>query len=108
VVGDNLAFADLNRRGVDLDRFDHTELAQVADVIVGCPRDDAGGALGAGAEAQDCQQVGRRLMGKLGVELDVEMVVLVALPGVNGGAESRDQAGTRHAKRSLQSVDDCL
>jgi hypothetical protein len=45
---------------------------------------------------------------ELGVELDVQMVVFIALPGVHGGGESRDQAGPRHATRSLQSVDDCF
>jgi hypothetical protein len=46
-------------------------------------------------------------MAELGVELDVQMVVFIALPGVHGGGESRDQAGARHGTRSLQSVDDC-
>ena len=60
------------------------------------------------SEAESVEQMSRRVMAELGVVLDVQMVVFIALPGVHGRGESRDQAGPRHATRSLQSVDDCF
>jgi hypothetical protein len=75
-------------------------------VIAGGPDLEPDGALGTRSEPELGQQMRRRLVAELGVELDVQMVVFIALPCVHGGGESRDQAGPRHATRSLQSVDD--
>ena len=90
---------------VPLDGLDDTELAQVADMVALATDDEAGGALRPGPEAEMGQQMGRRLVAELGIELDVEMVVLVALPGVHGSGESRHQVGRLHAAGSLQAVD---
>ena len=60
-------------------------------MVVGRRHGEARGALRARSEAEPAEQVSRRLVAELGVELDVQMVVFVALPGVHGGAESRDQ-----------------
>ena len=51
------------------------------------------------------QQVDRRFVAELGVVLDVQMVVFIALPGVHGGGEGRDKFGRGHAQHSLLSVD---
>ena len=102
VIGEQVARADLDRRRQNLDGIDLAELAQVADMVPGDSRREPRGALRARPEAQLRHQVRRRLVPELGVELDVQMVVFIALPGVYGGAESRDQAGARHATLSLR------
>src|SRR5450631_2861746 len=97
-----MALADLDRRRQHLDGIDLAELAQVADMVPGDAKVDLRCALRAGPEAQARHQVSRRLVAERGVELDVQMVVFIALPGVDGGAESRDQARARHATLSLR------
>jgi hypothetical protein len=101
VIDDHRAVGDLDRRRADLDGIDHAELAQVADVVEIGAHDGVLRRLRARSEAQPVEQVRRRLVAELGVVLDVQMVVLIALPGVHGGGESRDKFGRRHARHSL-------
>src|SRR5947207_17389 len=102
-----MPLTDLDRRRQYLDRIDRPELPQVADMVPNDGWVEPRGALRARSKTQAGEQVGRRLMAEFSIELDVQVVVFIALPGVYGGAESRDQAGARHATLSLQSVDDC-
>ena len=105
VIGEQVTIADLDRRRVDLDRVDHTELLEVADMVVRGGHAQSRCPLRAWSEPELGKQMRRRLVAELGVELDVQMVVFVALPGVHGGAESRLQFGHWHAGHSLLSVD---
>ena len=105
MVDGELVLGDLDRRRADLDGIDDAELAQVANVVVGDTDGGTRGALRAWSEAELMEQVSRRLVAELGVVLDVQMVVFIALPGVHGGGESRDEFGRRHAKPSLLAVD---
>ena len=107
MVGDEIALAHVDGRRKHLHRIDESELAQVADMVLGDAKIEPRGALGARTQPQAREQVGRGLMTELGVELDVEMVVFIALPGVHRSAESRYQTGARHALQSPESVDGC-
>ena len=84
-----MIFADLDRRGAHGHRIDDTELAQVADVVLVGANGEAGGGLGTAPETQRDHQMRRRLMAELGVELDVQMVVFIALPSVHGSGVGR-------------------
>src|SRR5258708_37748806 len=97
-----MALVDLDRRRKYLDGIDHAELAQVADTVPGDAKVDSRCTLRAGPEAQARHQVRRRLVAELGVELDVQVVVFIALPGVYGGSGSGGQAGARHATLFLR------
>jgi hypothetical protein len=74
-------------------------------MTLGGAQDMAGGALRAWSEAQPGEQMCRRFVTEFRVVLHVQVVVLIALPGVHGGGKSRDQFGRWHAPASLQSVD---
>src|SRR5260370_32043212 len=75
-----MVLADFDRRRKHLDGIDLAELAQVADMVPGDAKVEPGSALRARPEAQAGEQVGRRLVAELGVELDVQMVAFIALP----------------------------
>ncbi len=90
MIKDEILPADLDGRRVDLDGIDEAELPQVANMVFAWVHDDAGGALCLRSQAEPVKKVRRGFVGELGIELHVQMVVLVALPGVHGGGESRD------------------
>src|SRR5260370_27903488 len=96
-----MVLADFDRRRKHLDGIDLAELAQVADMVPGDAKVEPGSALRARPEAQAGEQVGRRLVAELGVELDVQMVVFIALPSVYGGAAKTDPAKAPHATPPL-------